>query len=119
MIMLESMLLWVVAGVSVILILQYVLKSPSTPERPEGGLGKKFPVGPRRIKSAFGPSDVSSRPKKTRELPVRQTAYVEPAAVPEVEPIITEAAEPATQPVRKKRTDTMQLMLNKAISERR
>lgn len=47
MIILESILLWIVAAFALILIMQYVLKVPYTPEKPELGLRKRSPVGPR------------------------------------------------------------------------
>lgn len=146
--MIESLLLWAVAAVAAILILQYVMKAPHTPERPAGGLGKRFPIGPRRIESDYAQSERPRRPVRRRPTevvaaaaPVSAAQLVMPDPQPEyrrprknVSSSVITAVDTdtvATQPpaasipteapiVRsKKRTDTMQLMLDRAISERR
>jgi hypothetical protein len=127
----ENLLLWAVAGVAAILILQYILRAPSTPDRPQGGLGKRFPVGPRRLQEEPADTDFTpERPARRRasapvaearpqpERPVRPTVYVKPRRVEPAEPATIANSEPAPAKARK-RTDTMQAMLNKAIAERR
>lgn len=132
----DSMLLWLIAGIAAILILQYVLRAPSTPERPEGGLGKRYPVGPRRVRPEYietaptravyrkertpqpipEPPESSRNPLKKRN---RQVINHEPEQqLKEILEPEMEKQEPAPSK-RTRRTDTMQHMLNKAMAERR
>lgn len=96
MIILESILLWTVAGIALMLIMHYVMKSPQTPDRPQAGLGKRYPIGARRVKPVYTPHydmETPNQPSAAAEVPVRRKT--------------------------KKQTDTMQLMLSKAMAERR
>ena len=151
MIILESILLWAVAGDALLLIMQYVMKSPQTPSRPEFGLGKRYQIGPQEVvenrprrkrreapvMDMAPPAEpmVARRRRRTVEQPIYQELVHEPAGEQptvqrpveqqvvaqqvqqaEAEPFIQEA--PVSKQRNKKRTDTMQLMLNKAMAER-
>ncbi len=119
MIILESILLWLVAAIAVIMILQLVLRAPQSAERPEAGLGKRFPVGGlRRARSNYTRAEATgSRLIDAQPLaPVakedsRQTIPAQPENSGELT-VVQERKN-------KKRTDTMQMMLNKAMAERR
>lgn len=191
MIILESILLWAVAGAALLLIMQYVMKSPQTPSRPELGLGKRYPIGaqpdarPRRRRTVENevidmapPAEPPVRRRRrlavvqqVQQEPVQeqvqapvqrpvQTPIQRPVQAPVPAPIqapvqisahrqaVAQAAAQASMPAaiqrqpvqaqeavqstpavpaisetnpkprNKKRTDTMQMMLNKAMSER-
>lgn len=128
MIILESILLWVLAGLALMLILQYVMKSPQSHQRPEIGLGKRFSVGGlRRVRTASVERIARPEPSSPA-MPVQAFAPEQESFAPEeidmvaaaVDPILVEGPQSENKPLRrKKRTDTMQLMLNKAIAERR
>ena len=148
MIILASILLWAVAGVALLLIMQYVMKTPHTPSRPELGLGRRVQIGPQEhtprrrrpepeVMDMAPPAEPPVRRRRRTTEQLQRTHQITEAApsygqpelqvVPEqpVQEIPAQAADEAVvveiagKSRNKKRTDTMQLMLNKAIAERR
>lgn len=136
MVILESVLLWVAAGCALLLIMQYVLRTPQTAERPEFGLGRRYPVGPRKVASRrrvptysripveAAPVQVPAEPAPQHIRPGKRAVVTKEQAIA-LANVVSEVPaqspmEPTPIPAKgKKRADTMQMMLNKAISERR
>lgn len=144
MILLEIVVLWAAGVIALAMIMAYVLKTPQSQQRPELGLGKRFSVGPveygkRRSRNRHERETspvLQEQPVQKQASPVRQIAVPaqqapgqtfsaqpvqEYQALPETQSPSASPDEISGQEKRrtKKRTDTLQFMLDKAISERR
>lgn len=122
MIVLESILLWAVAACALAMIMHHVLKSPVSHERPELGLGKRFPVTVIRKRArGFKPNPAMKAQTGTSGLIATehpQQTIVESKAE-QNEPGSGQDETIQVRRKTKKSTDTMQFMLNKAMAERR
>lgn len=141
--LIQSILLWSAGLVSLIMIMFYVLRSPRTPQRPELGLGKRYPIQavkrPKRTRAIaangpeFQPTVMPEQYGQAQQNASQQlTAAQYLAPDPEYrqdfqtggnfkqEELQAGRAESSDEKIRKpKRGDTLQFMLNKAIAERK